>query len=304
MIVKECGVETDARQRQLKAFGSPQFPVYCSDVDMDTMDVPWHWHDELELDVPVSGKIRLSVDGREWILEPGEGMFLNTGVVHGIWPASSEHCRLHAIVFHPRLVGGSPESVYWQDYLKPLLSGAMPACFLGRDEAWQQEVLEQFHSAWQSCLTEERGFEFNVRGALSRLVFLLTEHRPALEKRPSEKSLRDMARIKTMLQFIQVHYSQPLTAAQIAQSAAISESECLRCFRNVIGTTPIQYLNQYRVQRAEELLLSTDWKITEIGGQCGFQEMGWFARTFRKLKGCTPSEYRKRNEETGPDIKS
>ena len=295
MIISECCVETDAQKRQLKAFGSPQFPVYCSDVDMDTMDVPWHWHDELEVDVPISGEVRLSVDGREWTLGPGECMFVNTGAVHGIWPASSAPCRLHAIVFHPRLVGGSPESVFWQEYLKPLLSGGGgPCCLLGSGSPWRQEAMAQIQAAWQACAGEERGYEFIVRSALSRLVFLLSEHRPPPGKIPSEKTLRDMARIKTMLAFIQVHYSQPLTAAQIARSAAVSESECLRCFRNVIGTTPIQYLNQYRIQRAAELLVTTDCKITEIGGLCGFQEMGWFAKTFRKLKGCTPSEYRRR----------
>lgn len=295
MIVKECGVETDARQRQLKAFGSPQFPVYCAEVDMAVLEIPWHWHDELEVDFPVSGRVCMTVDGKSWSLKPGDCLFVNAGAVHSVRAENQEPCTLHAIVFHPRLVGGSPESVFWQEYLKPMLSdGAAPSCLLGTGEDWRGEALEQIHSAWQSCLNEERGFEFNVRSALSRLVFLLAEHRPVLEKRPSEKTLRDMARIKTMLQFIQVHYSQPLTAAQIAQSAAVSESECLRCFRNVIGATPIQYLNQYRVQRAAELLLSTDLKITEIGGLCGFQEMGWFARTFRKLKGCTPSEYRKK----------
>ena len=85
-----------------------------------------------------------------------------------------------------------------------------------------------------------------------------------------------------------------LTLEEIARAGMVSKSECLRCFRNVIGPTPIQYLNQYRIQRAAELLVTTDCKITEIGGLCGFQEMGWFAKTFRKLKGCTPSEYRRR----------
>lgn len=293
MIILECSVETDARQRQLKAFGSPQFPVYCSETDLAALSIPWHWHDELEVDFPIAGRAQLTVDGADRILEPGECLFVNAGAVHCIRPASPAPCILHAIVFHPRLVGGSPESVYWQEYLKPLLGGG-PGCFLGTGEDWQTEAMEQIKTAWRACEEEKRGYEFTVRSALSRLAFLLSEHRPSMEKKPSEKARREMARIKTMLQFIQVHYGEPLTAAEIAGSAAVSESECLRCFRNVIGTTPVQYLNQYRIQRAAELLLSTDCKIMEIGLQCGFQEMGWFARTFRKVKGCTPSEYRRR----------
>lgn len=83
-----------------------------------------------------------------------------------------------------------------------------------------------------------------------------------------------------------------MTLAKIAQSAAVSENECLRCFRTMLGSTPIRYVKQVRVQRAAELLAATDRKISDIGGSCGFQEMSYFARVFREYKGCTPKEYR------------
>ena len=72
----------------------------------------------------------------------------------------------------------------------------------------------------------------------------------------------------------------------------LSESECLRCFRSSIGMPPIQYVKRYRVQKAAELLTSTDQKIAEIGAQCGFQDTSYFTRTFREIKGVTPGEYR------------
>ena len=95
-----------------------------------------------------------------------------------------------------------------------------------------------------------------------------------------------------MLQYIQDNLSGELTAGEIARSASLSESECLRCFRSMLGTTPIQYVRQLRVHRAAELLTSTDWKIADVGALCGFQEMSYFAKTFRAIKGCTPSRYR------------
>ena len=61
----------------------------------------------------------------------------------------------------------------------------------------------------------------------------------------------------------------------------------------MIGTPPIQYLKLYRVQRAAELLASTDRKIQDIAGACGFQDMSYFTKTFRELKGVTPGEYRR-----------
>ena len=83
-----------------------------------------------------------------------------------------------------------------------------------------------------------------------------------------------------------------LTVAQIAASASVSKSECLRCFRASIGATPIQYLRQFRVQKAAELLVGTRLKISDVGAQCGFQEPSYFIKTFRELMGRTPAAYR------------
>ena len=95
-----------------------------------------------------------------------------------------------------------------------------------------------------------------------------------------------------MLTFIQANYDRQLTIEEIAAACAISTSECIRCFRSTIGTTPIAYLKSYRLQQAAlKLQLSTD-KISAIAESCGFQEMSYFAKSFREMYGCTPSEYR------------
>ena len=72
---------------------------------------------------------------------------------------------------------------------------------------------------------------------------------------------------------------------------SLSVSECLRCFHRTIGTTPIQYLKSLRIKKAAELLTNTDMKIVDIGIICGFQDMSYFAKTFRNIYGCTPVSY-------------
>ena len=60
--------------------------------------------------------------GEKYTLAEGDGLFINAGVLHADWPLAAGRCRLHSVVFHPRLVGGSPDSVFWQKYLQPLLT--------------------------------------------------------------------------------------------------------------------------------------------------------------------------------------
>ena len=87
--------------------------------------------------------------------------------------------------------------------------------------------------------------------------------------------------------------------AKIAASAAISPSECLRCFHDMIGTTPNQYLRDQRTQRAAELLCGTGLQVSEIAAQCGFQDASYFARAFRQVYGCGPTEYRRKARRAG-----
>lgn len=135
-----------------------------------------------------------------------------------------------------------------------------------------------------------------MRAALSRVICLLAENCVHHAQAPSGRELRDAERIKQMVDFIRSHRAEPITTEQIAASAAISVSECLRCFRRMMDLTPKEYLRQHRIRHAAYLLEQTGQSITAIGAECGFEDMSYFARVFREEKGCTPTEYRARNK--------
>ena len=299
MALSLCDSKTNAQGRELVDHGTALFPVACYHDDLSVETVPWHWHDELEAGIVTEGQAVIAGGSEKYTLEQGDGFFINAGVLHAVWQVDISHCRLHSVVFHPRLVGGSIDSVFWHNYIQPLLTDlSLKSICFRHSNNWQQEAINAVENAWQSCVTEKPGYEFQTRAFLSQLIFLLTDQRPKTQDRPSEKALRDGERIKTMLQYIQEHYYEELNIGQIANSALISDSECLRCFHSTIGTTPSQYVKQFRIQKAAELLSSTNRKIVDIGTQCGFQEMSYFAKAFRDIKGCTPSEYRQRKQRT------
>lgn len=99
--------------------------------------------------------------------------------------------------------------------------------------------------------------------------------------------------MKRMLEFVHNHYSEPMDTATIAASAAISESECLRCFHATIGTTPIQYVRTHRLRRAAQMLSSTSLRIADVAARCGIPDVSYFTKSFRQIWGCTPTEFRR-----------
>ena len=285
--------------RELVSHGTPLFPVafYHDDLVLDR--VPWHWHDEMEAVYIASGETVVETRNARYSLSAGQGFFINANVLHAAHGIPGSGCRYHSVVFHPRLIGGGIDSVYWQDYLRPLIGSGPKSLALDGSESWHQGALKQIERAWQAGALDAPGYEFQVRAALSELIFMLFRHIPQEPRKQTEKDRRDLERIRQMLLFIQQNYAEEITAADIAASAMISESECLRCFRATIGAPPMQYVKRYRVQKAAELLSSTDLRIAEIGDACGFQDTSYFTRAFRELKGITPGEYR-RSVSNGP----
>lgn len=297
MALSRCKpVLTDPLGREMVAHGTAMFPVACYHDNLKELAVSWHWHEELEVLIVETGTVRIGVNRAEYVLGQGEGCFINGGVLHAVWMENQVgECRLHSVVFHPEFVGGGTQSVLWQKYVEPLITDPGRACLrFSGGESWEKEVLQATQRGWQACAEEAEGFEFEARTQLSRVVFLLQKY-AAAEKKPTAKRLREEARMKTMLRFIQGAYGEELTLKNIALSANVSENECMRCFRSIIGVSPMQYVKQTRLQKAAQLLLLTDLKISDVGAQCGFQEMSYFAKAFRAQNGCTPSEYRMRS---------
>lgn len=295
MALSECNTIVDKSGRELLEHGTTAFPVACYQDDFRKMDVPWHWHEEWEAVVITQGSCVVAAGNQKQTLCAGEGFFINSGVLHGCWDVETSGCMFHSLVFHPRLVGGSLDSVFHQRYVQPLIdTPCMKFVPLRPSILWQKEALQAVEDAWQQCVGEQAGYVFQVRASLSQLTALLHANIPKTPQAPKEKVLRDAERIKAMLGYLHAHFSENIDTSRIAASASISESECLRCFRSTIGTTPIQYLKQYRIQQAAQLLLDTEEKISEIASRCGFQDMSYFTRAFREEKGCVPTQYRKK----------
>jgi YesN/AraC family two-component response regulator len=88
------------------------------------------------------------------------------------------------------------------------------------------------------------------------------------------------------------HPERPHTTASLAKDIGLSDRQLRRRFRHVYGKTPRRYLVEARLQRAEELLRTTDLGIEQIAQAVGYQNVAAFDRTFKRAFGVTPSELR------------
>jgi AraC-like DNA-binding protein len=91
-------------------------------------------------------------------------------------------------------------------------------------------------------------------------------------------------------------YAEPLDVPTLAAVAHLSSSQFGRVFKQVFGETPHRYLQRRRVERAMTLLRQTDRPVTSVAWDVGFASLGTFSRTFTTIVGCSPSDFRARNQ--------
>lgn len=295
MPVKPCPLTIDRHNRETANRGTPMFPCggYVTTVDNGLcQNIPWHWHDEIEVFVVCTGVLSLESVGQPYEIRAGEGAFINTGVLQSAKAANGNVCELNSLVFHPSLIAGGTESAVEKRYVRPLLDCcALPVIHLKSESQWQRAAVQNIIDAFGAFEAGAYGYELLVREKLSHLWLLLVQNNKDLLKESSSVSV-DALRMKDMLAFIHPHYADSITLTDISNAAAISERECLRCFKRAIGQTPMKYLLAHRISVAADLLTTTPLSITEICRRCGFESPSYFSMMFKKLIEKTPKEYR------------
>lgn len=125
---------------------------------------------------------------------------------------------------------------------------------------------------------------------------LYSNRRSKSESPAQSKDIRHRSLLQLMMQFIHAHYHERITLADISSSVYISKNSALDIFRESIRLSPIAYLINYRLNRAAELLSSTDMTVAAVSDKVGFEDPAYFCRKFKQLYKLSPARYRKNAE--------
>ena len=99
--------------------------------------------------------------------------------------------------------------------------------------------------------------------------------------------------IKKILNYIHENYNDKIYIEDLALEANMNVQYFCRFFKSVIGKTPVEYINSYRIEKATELLQTETLSISNIALSVGIDNFSYFVKQFKKYKNCTPSQYRK-----------
>lgn len=258
------------------------FPNYTADS---------HWHDDIELMLILSGKMLYNVNGEIVTLNEGEGILVNTRQLHHGFSNDKTECDFICILFHPFIL--CTVKSFEREFIVPFLKSRIPYVHLIPAIKWQNKILRNIQAIYDCKDTHEA--PLFTQGCLCSLwshLIANTDTKP----RTKEASDTKLSTLKAMIDFIHRHYSEKLTLEKIARVGNISKRTCGMIFMQYLNKTPMEFLIDYRLRKAIKLLKTTDKTILEISLAVGFSGASYFAETFRKNFGMSPTEYKKQTE--------
>ncbi len=245
-----------------------------------------HYHNEFELLVATKGTLCIQVEEKSYVIPEGEGIFINSGRLHTITAYDEGVHGFIAVVFDYTLVCNEHEAVFTR-YLQPLITGSLRI-----REKLSAEVCQGLRCICGAYETGDFGCELYIKQCLLSCIYLLVKDAESVK--PSLENSRSLL-VKEVLDYIRQNYGESVSLAQLAQQVHVSKEYLCRTFRALSDSTPIEFLNRYRIRQSTFLLVQTDKSVSEIAQSCGFNHSSYYGKLFLEYIGCTPTEYRKRN---------
>ena len=240
-----------------------------------------HWHNEIEVTLVLEGMSKIGINARSQLLSAGEMAFCPSGSIHYI--ESVGPSRVIILIFHP-------------DILHNILPGIhFGTEFIKQDSLKNQKSLsimnEYIKCIYQEMTNQQAGYRAMGKGYLAILLTLLMRECPIPPKSSNEDS-HAIFLVQSAVSFIEENYTEEITLDGLAKQLCVSVSHLSRIFSRTTGYSFKQFLNDIRVQKARELIMSSNKQMIDIAFECGFNSMRTFNRVFKEATDCNPTEYR------------
>ena len=272
---------------------APEDSFLVFDRVKDDFDFPIHFHPEYELNFIKDGKgVRRVVGDSLEEIEDIELVLVGPNLVHG-WELYHCTCpKIHEITiqFHDDLFG---EKLLSRRIFKPIKDmfnrsnhGVVFSKKATKDVMSRILRLSKIDSI--DYFLELISILHDL--AISRNQRLLSSYMS------QNKNFENSDKIKVIYEYIQENYNKKVSLNEISDLVNMSQVSFNRFIKSRTGKTFVEYLNDTRISFATRWLIETDLSIGEIGYKCGFNNIANFNRVFKKLKNCTPSEFREQFE--------
>lgn len=254
-------------------------------------EVSWHYHPECELILIQEGFLTVDLSDETFTLGPGDVVLLGSSQLHRDHSPSG---MLKYIVLQFDLHNYFDQSTipylqYFNETKVPL--SAMNYIFRENPEArgGAADCIRQIH---REAAEKMSGYELAVNMLIKKLLLILIRNdtRGLL----ADQDRIERIRLKPVLDFVEARIDGRIAVEDACRLANMSYYYFVKFFKKNMGQSFTEYVNFRKIKRAEQLLLTKDISVSEVGDQIGMSNMAHFYKMFKRFNGCSPKEFQRK----------
>lgn len=274
-----------------------EFPIHCVIINAkkhDRKTINPHYHEYIEILYSIESDCDVYINGKFREFKTGDLLIINSGENHDlIFPRSNAHYIVIKVL--PEILYSSDQSVFEMKYTMPfLIENSNNKRHFTKEELGDNYIHDTITRIMREWQVKDYGYELSMRSDILKLFLWVLRYwrdhnLDAIDQFDySDEFLRI---IQSALEYISYNYAS-LTEQEVAEYCNLSYSYFSRTFKKVMHQSFSEYLNHYRITKAEQLLCSTDKSIAEISEIVGFSTPSYFIQQFKSKKNISPKQYR------------
>lgn len=283
-------------QKENAKHGEAFFPIqkYITRLASDYPTVTTHWHDEAELTLITSGNSKYQIDLIDYDVKEGDILFIPPLLLHSISLGTSDEYYSETYVFHMNFLGGNSTDICSTRYLAPIMNQevSMP-CLITPEHPVYSSLRKIFNQITSLYNEEVIGYELALKSLFLQAIFLLLQYST---KNVSSDTRISSDKLKSVLDYIELHYSEPISVSELAGLCFFSDYHFMRFFKKHINMTCMEYINNLRLEKSVELFEQGNTSILDVSLSVGFHNLSYFHRAFKKKYHMTPLSFIKELE--------
>lgn len=270
----------------------PQFPFRILVNEGDILTTP-HWHKEIEIIWIRSGTVNLGVSDHPILAVKGDVIVIGSGELHYVL-ASAQSERLvfqfdFSLFQELTIMKNTGDSLF-----------EMFASIENNSQLWDpdihRKVVELLENINEEYERKEIGYSYAIKGYLCTLITLfyrsLKDTRTSLAAQNELQSHQVLQTMDDLFRYVEEHYAQVIRLEDVAEHIGFSTYYFTKFFKKNTGKTFINFLNEYRIEKAKWILLNEDLPILELMERTGFVSTKTFYRVFKQVTGSSPSQFK------------
>lgn len=252
-------------------------------------EYPFHWHAPIEVIMPLRNGYHVELPSDiHYNLREDDIIFLKPGSLHKLYAQEGERIIFQ---FNMNILNALDD---FDDFFSP----SDPALLITPENHPEihEECVQLMKEIEDEYLSNAPLKDASVYGKLLELLVLINRNTTKTTILFSDvkqtKQKEYLEKFVSITDYIKQHCNEDISLDDIAEMSGFSKYHFSRLFREFTGTSYYKYLNQKRIEFAEQLLLDPEVNITEAAVRSGFNSISAFIRMFKQIKGCTPTEFR------------